>query len=179
MTRRASPLCPVPGQSTENFVSGAPHTKVLQRKHSAARSRAGGNKALLTPEPMARLVVASLNVRGGFFPNIGSTGSDTGRYQGAIAVKAVPFPSVARRSQLSSHLSARTRPPRAMDCVACFVSNDSVIRNDLIRGLTTCDPRRQWRQQPTVHPGSAAAVATNPVCPMRPGHSPARLATLG
>jgi hypothetical protein len=50
--------------------------------------------ALLTPEPMGRLGVASSNVRGGFFPNIGSTGSDTGRYQGAIAVKAVPFPNV-------------------------------------------------------------------------------------
>jgi hypothetical protein len=49
---------------------------------------------------MVRLDVASSNVRGGFFPNIGSTGSDAGRYQGAIAEKAVPFPSVARRSQL-------------------------------------------------------------------------------
>jgi hypothetical protein len=80
-------------------VSGALHTKVLRRKHSAARLHAGENKALVTPEPMARLDVASSNVRGGFFPNIGSTGSDAGRYQGAIAEKAVPFPSVARRSQ--------------------------------------------------------------------------------
>lgn len=48
---------------------------------------------------MVRLDVASSNVRGGFFPNIGSTGSDAGRYQGAIAEKAVPFPSVACRSK--------------------------------------------------------------------------------
>jgi hypothetical protein len=71
--------------------------------------------ALLTPEPMGRLGVASSNVRGGFFPNIGSTGSDTGRYQGAIAVKAVPFPNVARRSQFFSRRSARARSPLAMD----------------------------------------------------------------
>jgi hypothetical protein len=56
--------------------------------------RRGEAMALLSPEPRAKLGVASSNVRGGFFPNIGSTGSDTGRYQGAIAVKAVPFPNV-------------------------------------------------------------------------------------
>src|SRR5258705_12846051 len=42
-----------------------------------------------------------LECSGGIFPNIGSTGSDAGRYQGATAEKAVPFPSVARRSQFS------------------------------------------------------------------------------
>jgi hypothetical protein len=99
--------------------------KVLQRKHSAARSRAGGNKALVTPEPMVKLDVASSNVRGGFFPNIGSTGSDAGRYQGAIAEKAVPFPNAARRSQLSSHVAVRTRSPQMIDCVGCFVSMTS------------------------------------------------------
>jgi hypothetical protein len=50
---------------------------------------------------MVSLDVASSNVRGGFFPNIGSTGSDAGRYQGAIAEKAVPFPNAARRSSAS------------------------------------------------------------------------------
>jgi hypothetical protein len=86
------------------------HTKVLRQKHSAAPLRASANPAQLTPEPMVRLDVASSNVRGGFFPNIGSTGSDAGRYQGAIAEKAVPFPNAARRSQLSPHLSVRTFP---------------------------------------------------------------------
>ena len=40
-----------------------------------------------------------LECSGGIFPNIGSTGSDAGRYQGATAEKAVPFPSVACRSK--------------------------------------------------------------------------------
>src|SRR4051812_6124745 len=50
-----------------NFVSAALHTKVLRRKHSAARLHAGKDQALLTPEPIIRLDVASSNVRGGFF----------------------------------------------------------------------------------------------------------------
>jgi hypothetical protein len=36
---------------------------------------------------------------GGLFPNIGSTGSDAGRFEGATAEKAVPFPGAVRRSQ--------------------------------------------------------------------------------
>jgi hypothetical protein len=79
---------------------------------------------------MARLDVASSNVRGGFFPNIGSTGSDAGRYQGAIAEKAVPFPSVARRSQFffsSTLVGGRARRGRSIR-VACFASTDRLTR---------------------------------------------------
>ena len=86
---------------------------------------------------MARLDVASSNVRGGFFPNIGSTGSDTGRYQGAIAVKAVPFPNVARRSQFffPPFGAGPARRERRI-CVACFVSFDSVTRGHVVRRVS-------------------------------------------
>ena len=113
---------------------------MLRRKHSAARSRPGGNKALLTPEPMVRLDVASSNVRGGFFPNIGSTGSDAGRYQGAIAEKAVPFPSVARRSQFFPAVRRGAARRGRWICVACFVSTDSAMRGHLSGGSTAYHP---------------------------------------
>jgi hypothetical protein len=99
-SRRVVRVIPVSRWSIENFVSGALHTKCCSESTVPHDCTPAKNKALLKPEPMVRLDVASSNVRGGFFPNIGSTGSDAGRYQGAIAEKAVPFPSVARRSQL-------------------------------------------------------------------------------
>ena len=76
--------------------------------------------ALLTAERICILNVATTNVRGGFFPNIGSTGGEAGRFEGATAEKAVPFPRVARRSQflpsslpagMSSRVQRGVKPP--------------------------------------------------------------------
>jgi hypothetical protein len=85
------------------------HLKFLREVHCTKKcctqSTLVGDRALAQGRTQLRRnqakhwLLSVRNVRGGFFPNIGSTGSDAGRYQGATAEKAVPFPSVARRSQ--------------------------------------------------------------------------------
>jgi len=125
-------------------VKSALHTKVLLQKHSVARSRDGENVALLTPEPMARLCVASSNVRGGFFPNIGSTGNEHGplprRHSGkgsavpercpSISVFFAPFGADSLEagnrfaSRASSHLTAEC----AVICSDRLAAYDPAIR---------------------------------------------------